>query len=327
MKALVYKAPQTLSFDEVIEPIADEGEVIIRVDTVGICGSDMHAYLGHDDRRPAPLILGHEAAGQIKNGAHKDKRVTINPLVSCGTCEFCHRGAQNLCLSRQIISMPPREGAFAEFVKIPFKNLIEVPDNVSLDKAALAEPIACGWSAVRKCSNFLGERFNLAKAIVIGGGAIGVGAALSLIAQGVGSVIIIEPQESRRKFIQGHIGLEAVAETSSAPQFDIVIDGVGVSATRSLSSLVVKAGGIIAHIGLGSSEGGLDARRITLQGISFFGCYTYTPADFRETANAIFDGSLGALDWVHFRALSEGAKAFEDLQNGFVTHPKILLKP
>ena len=101
-----------------------------------------------------------------------------------------------------------------------------------------------------------------------------------------------------------------------------MIDCVGFSATRSLSSSVVKAGGIIAHIGLGSSEGGLDARRMTLQGISFFGCYTYTPADFRETANAIFDGRLGALDWVQLRALSEGKKAFEDLQNGFVTIQK-----
>lgn len=226
MKALIYTAPQTLSYQEVAEPIADADEVILRVHVVGICGSDMHAYLGHDDRRPAPLILGHEAAGQIINGLHKNKRVTVNPLVSSGTCEFCLRGDQNLCASRQIISMPPREGAFAQFVKIPFENLVEVPDNVSLEKAALCEPIACGWSAVRKCSNALGARFNTAKAVVIGGGAIGVGAALSLMAQGVRRVKIIEPQESRRKFIQDHIGLEAVAETSPTPQFDIVTDGV-----------------------------------------------------------------------------------------------------
>ena len=169
-------------------------------------------------------------------------------------------------------------------------------------------------------------RINTAKAVVIGGGAIGVGAALSLMAQGVRSVEIIEPQESRRKFIQDHIGLKAVAETSPTPQFDIVIDGVGISATRLLSSHVAKPGGIIAHIGLGSNEGGLDVRRMTLQGISFFGCYTYTPSDFRETASAIFEGRLGSLDWTHARALSEGAQAFEKLQNGLVTHPKILLK-
>ena len=127
-------------------------------------------------------------------------------------------------------------GAFAKFVKIPFENLVEVPDNISLEKAALSETIACGWSAVRKCSNALGARFNPTKAVVICGGAIGVGAALSSMAQGFRSVEIIEPQESGRKFIQDHIGLEAVAETSPTPQFDIVIGGVGISATRLLFS-------------------------------------------------------------------------------------------
>ena len=327
MKALVYKAPRNLAYSEVPDPIADAGEVIVRIDVVGICGSDMHAYLGHDDRRPAPLILGHEAAGTIYSGAHKEKRVTINPLVSCATCEYCLRGENNLCAARQIISMPPREGAFADFVKVPFENLIEVPKNISLEKAALAEPIACGWSAARKCSTALGQKFLTSKALVIGGGAIGVGAALSLVAQGAGNVVILEPQNGRQKFIEEQIGLEVFAEIIDAQQFDIVIDSVGLAATRSLSSRITKAGGVIAHIGLGSSEGGLDIRRMTLQGISFFGCYTYKPNEFLEAASAIFDGLLGSLDWVQLRPLSEGEKAFEDLQNGLVAHPKIILKP
>ena len=77
----------------------------------------MHAYLGHDDRRPAPLILGHEAAGDVIEGPLKGTRVTINPLVTCQKCKECKSNRSNLCGKRQIISMQPREGAFAEMVR------------------------------------------------------------------------------------------------------------------------------------------------------------------------------------------------------------------
>ena len=131
MKALIYTAPEQLEYREFADLVARAGEATITVDSVGVCGSDMHAFLGHDDRRPAPLILGHEAAGTTKRGC----RVTINPLVTCGTCLFCLPGRDNLCLNRQIISVPPREGVFAERIAMPESNLVAVPDDVPLSKA------------------------------------------------------------------------------------------------------------------------------------------------------------------------------------------------
>ena len=148
MKALVYTGAETLAYRDVPDPVPALASADPRR-SVGICGSDMHAYLGHDERRPAPLILGHEAAGVIVGGPRKGHRVTINPLVTCGTCPACIAGRDNLCPSRQIISMPPREGAFAEWLAMPESNLVAMPDHVSLDQAALAEPLACGWHAVR----------------------------------------------------------------------------------------------------------------------------------------------------------------------------------
>ena len=82
-----------------------------------------------------------------------------------------------------------------------------------------------------------------------------------------------------------------------------------------------------AHVGLGEDIGGLDIRRMTLQEITFIGTYTYTAADFRQTAQAIFDGRLGPLDWVEERALSDGAQAFRDIRSGAVAAPKIILRP
>ena len=106
-----------------------------------------------------------------------------------------------------------------------------------------------------------------------------------------------------------------------------MIDGVGYAATRATASAHACPGGVIGHIGLGEGTGGLDVRRMTLQEITFIGTYTYTAQDFRDTAAAIFDGRLGALDWVEERSLAQGLGAFQDLWAGSVPAPKVMLSP
>lgn len=324
MKALVYDGVETLGFRDVPDPAAQTGEHLIRVEAVGICGSDMHAYLGHDARRPAPLILGHEAAGVIVGGPLDGRRVTVNPLVTCGTCPACAAGRENLCPTRQIISMQPREGAFAQYIIMPDTNLVTVPEDIPLDRAALAEPLAVSWHAVRLALAALhpsAER----RALVIGGGAIGLAASLALKAMGVQNVVIAEPNTARRDFLRAQCGEDVVAQATGA--FPIVIDAVGYAATRARASALVTPGGVIAHVGLGEDTGGLDIRRMTLQEITFIGTYTYTAQDFRDTAQAIFEGRLGPLDWTVTHPLSDGARAFADLRAGTVASPKIVLNP
>ncbi|WFE91140.1 alcohol dehydrogenase catalytic domain-containing protein [Roseibium porphyridii] len=329
MKALVYTGPEAQSYQDVADPVPVQDEVLIRVAHTGICGSDMHAYLGHDERRPAPLILGHEVAGTVQTGPLSGRHVTVNPLVTCGKCEACKSGRDNLCTERQIISMPPREGGFADYLAMPERNLVTVPDHVSDAQAALAEPIACGWHAVRLARAALRCEPAEARTLVIGGGAIGLGAALSLRAQGMPDVRLVEPNESRGQFLAKTCGIEVLTpeEADTSGQYDLVIDGVGYAATRAAASASVKPGGVIAHIGLGSADGGLDIRRVTLQEITFIGTYTYTAEDFRQTAKAMFEGRLGALNWVEIRPLSEGQAAFADLRAGKISVPKILLSP
>ena len=324
MKALVYQGAETLAFEEATDPIPAAHEHLIRVDAVGICGSDMHAYLGHDERRPAPLILGHEAAGTIVGGSKDGLRVTINPLVSCKNCPACQAERENLCGSRQIISMPPREGAFAQYVTMPERNLVPVPDGFSIEKAALVEPLAVSWHAARLALAAAPAIFG-SEALVIGGGAIGLAAALALKAQGAEEVTIVEPNAARRAFLTEHCTENAVAEVSAA--YPIVIDAVGIAPTRALASARAIPGGVIAHVGLGDSEGGLDIRRMTLQEITFIGTYTYTAADFVETAHALFDGRLGPTDWIATRPLADGAAAFRDIRAGAVAEPKTVLLP
>jgi threonine dehydrogenase-like Zn-dependent dehydrogenase len=328
MKALVYTGVEALTYTDVPEPTPGPSEVLVRIQASGICGSDMHAFLGHDARRPAPLILGHEAAGSITGGARDGERVTINPLVTCGACPDCLRGTTNLCAQRQIISMQPRQGAFAQYVAMPESNLIAMPDHVPFEQAALAEPIACGWQGVRQALTGFTQAPAEIIGLVLGGGAIGVGAALSMKAQGIENVTIIEPNLTRRARLQSLTGIavrDAEGTADEAP--DLIVDAVGYAATRATASQIVRPGGAIVHIGLGEDTGGLDIRRMTLQGIRFLGIYTYTATDFAATAQAIFEGRMGALDWHDTRPLSEGARAFADIRAGATSAAKIILHP
>jgi len=324
MKALVYKGVEHLEFCDVPDADPRQGEHLIRVEAVGICGSDMHAYLGHDARRPAPLILGHEAAGVIVGSDQDGRRVTVNPLVTCGRCGACKSGRDNLCPDRQIISMRPREGAFAQLIAMPDTNLVSVPDHIPFEKAALAEPLAVSWHTVRLALETLHGDLS-PNALVIGGGAIGLAAALAFGAMGVQTVTIVEPNTARRAFLRDTCKQNAVA--FAAGQFNVVIDAVGYAATREAASALAEPGGVIAHVGLGEDLGGLDVRRMTLQEISFIGTYTYTAQDFRDTAQALFDGRLGALEWIDIRPLAQGAEAFKQLRAGTVSAPKIVLTP
>ena len=325
MKALVYTSPENLNHLDVPDPSPVPEESLVRIDSVGICGSDMHAWLGHDDRRPAPLILGHEAAGVVVGGPRDGERVTINPLVTCGKCRACREGRENLCDKREIISMPPREGAFAQYVAIPPDNLVPVPDGIPLERAALAEPLAVGWHAARLAREAVADT-DLGTALVIGGGAIGVAAALALLDLSV-DVTLVEPNTLRRDYLGNGAGYRVVDIDAVDGFFDVVVDAVGHDATRAMASARARPGGVITHVGLGEGSGGVDMRRVTLREITLIGTYAYTPRDFRETTEAMFNGRLGALDWTESRDLSDGAAAFHDIRAGRTAAPKVILKP
>lgn len=331
MKALVYTNPNTVELRDVPEPLPANDEVLVKVDAVGICGSDMHAFHGRDARRPAPLILGHEASGVVATGPNKGKRVAVDPLVTCGSCEHCASGRSHLCLSRQIISMPPRPGAFAEILRIPERNLVSIPDGLESSKAALTEPLAVSYHAVKRGAQFLPKLLSESVCAVLGGGAIGLGCALVLAMHGAKTIHLAEPHDARRAAAKsvGPFRCYAPATTDEPADssLDLVLDAVGADSTRAAASRMVKPGGVIVHVGLLPGTGGLDIRKVTLQEITFTGTYCYTHQDFCETLAAMVAGRLGVLDWFEERPLSHGAQAFRDLDVGKVVAGKLILRP
>lgn len=328
MKALVYEGPQRLEYRDEPEP-PDSAEIRVKVAASGICGSDMHAYLGHDERRPAPLILGHEAVGVALGGALSGRRVAINPLVTCGTCNACLGGRSNLCAHRQIISMMPRPGAFADYVTVPETNLVEVPDGTPDAIAALTEPMAVSYHAINCAERHAAVPLSAQSAVVIGGGAIGMCAAHVLMSRGCRNIAIAETSPLRRERIATAAMFDIYAPDtpaeSAAGTIDVVVDAYGGEKSRATSSMLAKPGGAIVHIGLASGEGGLDIRRLTLQEIAFFGTYTYTMVEFRETLSGLGSGLFGPIDWIEQRHMSDGPEAFRDLHAGKVNAAKIVL--
>lgn len=331
MKALVYTGPKDVTFRDEAEPVLRDEEVLLRIEFVGICGSDLHAYLGHDERRPAPLILGHEASGTVVGGDLDGQQFVVNPLVTCGVCTDCISGRSNICADREIVSMDPRQGAFAQYLAIPKRNLVPVPKGMDMTKAALAEPIATGWHAVTVAAQRAHRPLAECHALVIGGGAVGLSAALTLHAQGCRNIMLAETNDLRRQTVDKEnictsfnpIDNNIVDENS----MDVVIDCVGGNPTRKAACTAIRPGGVIVHVGLMDALDGLDIRKLTLQEVTFCGTYTYTMKDFQATIAAMHSGALGDLSWYEERPLSEGAAAFDDLLNGRTSSAKIVLRP
>lgn len=178
------------------------GEVQVRVEAVGICGSDMHSYLeGAVGDTPCiyPMVLGHEPAGTVvalgsgATGWQKGDRAAFEPALFCYHCEFCHSGRHNLCANLRFLSQPDQPGFFREYVNLPVKNLLGLPEGVGLREGALVEPLAVVLHSMQFVRLSPGET-----AAVFGCGPIGLLTIAALKLSGAGRIWAIEPVAHRR---------------------------------------------------------------------------------------------------------------------------------
>jgi len=248
--------------------------------------------------------------------------------MTCGQCEACTSGAEHLCPYRELIGMRV-PGAFAEKVAIRERNLTPLPDHLSFADAALAEPLACAVHTVRLGLEHGHTDACSLRAVVLGGGAIGLLSALVLQHQGVRDLWVAETNAHRHPMLKAVVDGEIynpIDGSSPRPENpDLIIDAVGSGATRKAASALAKPGGVIAHIGLQDNLDGLDTRRLTLQEITFVGTYCYTPDDFQAALDLLADGKISAKGWSEIRPLEDGAVSFEDIHNGLAP-PKIILE-
>jgi threonine dehydrogenase-like Zn-dependent dehydrogenase len=311
MRALVFTGPGVVEVLDMPEVVAGTDEAILAVDRAGICGSELHGIATAGFRVP-PLIMGHEFVGRLDDG----RRVAVNPLVSCGTCDLCLAGKPQLCRTRALLGVH-RAGGFAERVAVPRSSLHDLPDEIDDDRAALIEPVANAVHAWALADSPKGKRIG-----VIGCGPIGLACLEVALHEGVASVACADLSSDRRAVAKA-IGAHEVAEFLEG-EFDVILDAVGSSATRRDSLEHLIPGGTSVWLGLASPEPGFDGAHLVRFEKTIKGSFAYTDAEF---ARAIEISTKLDLSWSTTYGLDEGATIFNALMSGQTTPIKALLRP
>lgn len=265
MKALLLSEYKKLDLTDMPIPVIGPEDVLIKVKACGICGSDIHGYDGSTGRRIPPLVMGHEASGEIAElgkgvkGWAVGDRVTFDSTVSCGNCYFCHRGEINLCENRQVLGVScnefRRHGAFAEYVSVPQNILYSLPETFPFHYAAMIEAVSIAVHAVNLTPMPLGS-----SALVVGSGMIGLLVVQTLRLAGCGLIIAVDLEDSKldlAKSLGADVGLnpkntdvvKAVQDLTGGRGADVAIEVVGAGKTIDTAIHAVKKGGSVTLVG------------------------------------------------------------------------------
>ena len=262
MKALVLEAPFTLSLKEVPVPDVPKGWALIKMKTISVCGSDIHAFKGNSLLLTYPRVLGHEPCGVVQelNGYSESvkigDKVCIMPYISCGECRPCRIGRENCCTSLKVLGVHI-DGGIAEYIAVPISALLKLPDDMDLSVAALIEPLSVSAHCVRRSKIGPGD-----KVLVLGAGPIGLGAAESSKATGA-EVRLADISPERRRFVSERFGY--VTLDPSDERFDQelrdwtggdypnkVIDSTGNKISNANAVNYLSAAGDLVFVGLQS---------------------------------------------------------------------------
>lgn len=302
MHAIVYTAPGAIEQQEVPEPVAAAGEVLVEVKAVGICGSELEGFRSRSPFRVPPLVMGHELSGvRLDTGA----RVAVNPLISCGRCDLCLRGERNLCRERALVGIH-RPGGFAERVAVPVDALHELPDGVSFEQAALVEPLANAVHLMRLAQQLDPQPQRVG---VIGAGMLGLATGIVARRVGAADVAVCDLSEARLE-TAARAGLRTFAGALEG-EFDVVVDAVGSAATRRAAMERLRPGGTAVWLGLHGPDAGIDGLALTRLEQRVLGTFAYVDRDFR--AALALAAELDPSPWLATRPLAEGAAAFLEL--------------
>jgi (R,R)-butanediol dehydrogenase / meso-butanediol dehydrogenase / diacetyl reductase len=349
VRALRWHDLGDLRLDDVPEPTTSPSTAIVEVAYCGVCGTDLHEYrqgpamirkgahplTGH----APPITLGHEISGRIislgkstATGLEPGSRVAIDPCLFCGECYWCRRGEYHICpLSGSVGLASP--GGFARFVEAPLEGLHLVPDGVSDEYAAMAEPLAVGLHAAKRANVGPGD-----SVLVLGAGPIGIAALIGARAAGAAIVFVSEPNIARRAAAESAGATAAFDPTetdvrrevflrTSRRGPDAVIDGTGRPDAIVLGIRTLRRGGRMAVAGIPDTDVTLDARQIVLYERTVSGSLGYN-FDIPRVLDLIASGRLNPAPLLSdVRPLSDGLATFDELASPATALLKVLLSP
>ena len=327
MRALVYTAPGKVELEERSRPQIQSGEEEIAIEVAGVCGSDISGFLGHSALRKPPLVLGHELVGRRRDG----RRVVANPLVSCGHCDACLSGAQNLCQSWKLLGLGITPGTFAEYVALPSTQVYEVPDSLTAEQAILAEPLANIVHMFRIVAP--PPFFRLA---IVGAGTMGALAVSAARLIGAQDVLAADVNEQRLETMRklgasttvNAASSEAVAgaQRSAGRGYDVVIDASGSAPARQLAFDFCRPGGQVLLLGMGTQSSELNFIASIRKEHRVVMSFAYTPVDFRRSLDLLIAGKIDLTPWTVRMPLERGQDALECMSRAPGVSLKMMLE-
>ena len=339
MRQLVFHGPWKLAVEETEPPPLAADEVRIAVHSVGVCGSDIHGFLGHSARRKPGLVMGHETVATILethrsvSGWKKGQRVCFNPLLTCRSCRACLSGRQNLCSSWTLFGMDRLHGTYAERLAVPARQLFALSPELSDEEAILAEPMAVVLHAFRIALS--GEQPQ--SLAIVGGGAIG---SLSLVLarrRGIAKVAVVDVNEERLQAAQ-RLGADRVVNAAREdPAAAIrawapggacaVIEAVGSDATRRSAVAVAAKGARLLFLGLAENESPLPWIDMVRNEQAIFTSFCYAPRDFEDSVALLEARGVDIRAWTESRPLSDGQAGFLKMSKAPGATLKMMLRP
>lgn len=319
MQALNFTAINRLELQDVAPPVIERADdVIVRVRAAGVCGSDLHGYTGQTGRRHPPLVMGHEAAGEVVavgdavTRVKPGDRVAVYPLVYLPNPDTGR-------LERKLIGMN-LPGAYAEYVKAPAGNLFPMPAALGYDAGSLTEPTAVAVHAVG-----ITQIRPYDSVLVIGAGTIGLLTMQVLLLSGARQVVVSDVSDARLEVARRMGAVDVVNPSrtdfdayvrsfTAGHGFDITFEAVGITPTVAQSVTAVKDGGKIVWIGNNQRTVEVDMQAIVTRELSVLGTYGMNERDFGRALQMLADGKIDVASLVTRRAaLSEGPTLFDEL--------------
>lgn len=335
MQALWWTGVREMRWDQADEPRAYNGEVVVKSVAAGICGSEVSGYLGHNELRTPPLIMGHEFTAKLEQdiaerGLSSGDLVTVNPLVTCGTCPDCQAGQRQYCETRKIIGVD-FPGAYGTRLAVPRAQCYRVQDAVA---GTLVEPLACAVRATAQSQVELGDAV-----VVIGAGLIGLMSVYVARLRGARHILLVEtnPKRLQHGLDWGADELILAKEDSASavdrvrklvPRgVDRVIDAVGYSLTRASALAMTRRGGRVVFLGLHESQTNLNGNAIVRDEVEVVGSFCYSDQEFATAVSLVNDRNRDFTgDWLDVRPASQGAAAFAEQATSSASYAKIVLQ-
>ncbi|WPH04114.1 Hypothetical protein R9X50_00699900 [Acrodontium crateriforme] len=315
MQAVRFHGKQDIRLDQIPIPVCGAGQVKVKPAWCGICGSDLHEYLGGPNLCPSttphpitgetvPLTFGHEFSGIVEEvGAGVDRvtvgeRVCVQPIIYDGDCGACREGTPNCCYKNGFVGLSGWGGGLSEHLVVPEYAIVKVPDNVPLDVAALVEPLAVGWHAVN-ASPFKPTD----TVLVLGGGPIGLAVIQALKARNAHKIIVSEISATRKRYAKD-FGADVVLdptkddivarvrEEADGQGVHVVFDAAGVQAGLDQAIQSLRARGTHVNIAIWEKRCSFSPNDLVFKERRYMGVATYLPSDFQEVVDALSDGRL-----------------------------------